>query len=232
MIEILPAVIPQSFQHLEETLSKIRGVTKRVQVDVVDGHYAKGKSWPYRDSATFDKIVSEEHGLPFWDELDYQFDLMIQNPAADMMRYVTAGASQIIIHAKSEGAIDALQPLADYRQNDYGELSIKLGVALGAHAQPEELEPFAAQYDFVQVMGIEREGRQGEPLDKKAIYLLERLRSRYPELPLQVDGGVTLENAQELVRAGATRLVAGSAIFGADDPIAAYKELYNKVNAG
>jgi ribulose-phosphate 3-epimerase len=110
---------------------------------------------------------------------------------------------------------------------------MQVGVALGAHQSPDELEPFEGRYDFVQVMGIEHEGRQGEKFDPdhKALFLLERLRRRHPQLPLQVDGGVRLDNVRSLVKAGATRLVAGSAIFEQPDIQAAYQALYTEANA-
>ncbi len=79
-------------------------------------------------------------------------------------------------------------------------------------------------------MGIEKVGFQGEPFDKHAIYLVERMRRRYPELIIQVDGGVSLENANALAKAGASRLIVGSAIFGEDDPIAASKALQVEAN--
>ncbi len=230
-IEIIPAVLPSSFKDLEQHLALMKGVTRLVQIDVVDGKYAKGKTWPFKDHATFEKIVQAEHGLPFWDELDFQFDLMLQEPAPVLKDYFAAGGSQLIVHAGSTDAVAAMQPIIDMRENDTGGFVAKVGVAIKSQDQPEVLEPFEAQFDFVQVMGIERIGRQGEPFDRHALYLVERLRNRYPQLPIQVDGGVTVENAREIVSAGANRLVAGSAIFKADDPVAAYKELYNIVNA-
>jgi ribulose-phosphate 3-epimerase len=231
MIDILPAVLPQSFKELEEKLALIAGVSKHVQIDVVDGHFAKPKTWPYRDHASFEKIVQEEHGLPFWDKLNFQFDLMIEHPEVELQNYLQAGASQVVLHMHAAGTPAALQLMVDKRTDELGTFVVRAGVALGPNDQPDLLEQFEAQFDFVQVMGIDRIGRQGEPFDRKALYLVERIRSRYPQLPIQVDGGVTLENARELAGAGATRLIAGSAIFGADDPVAAYKALYNKVNA-
>lgn len=231
-VEIIPAVLPKSFADLEAHVALINGVARQVQVDVVDGEYAKGRTWPYRDHTTFDKIVQEERGLPHWETVDYQFDLMIQHPETELKKYLSAGATQIILHAKSEGVEEAVRYMVDHR-GEMGTYAVRSGVALDAHAQPEDIDRFEGQYDFVQVMGIEHEGKQGEPFDPdhKALYLIERIRTRYPELPIQVDGGVTLENATRLVAAGATRLVAGSAVFGADDPAAAYKTLYNMVNA-
>lgn len=230
-IEIIPAVLPQSLEDLETHLSAVQSAARHVQVDIVDGHYARGKTWPYRDRHSFQRIVQEEHGLPFWDKLDYEFDLMINDPALHVMDYVHAGASRVVIHAASTGAFEALQLLIELREEG-GAFSIKAGIALGAHASPDDLEQFEAQFDFVQVMGIEKEGHQGEPFDpdKKALFLIERLHKRYPLLPIQVDGGVNQETIPQLVAAGATRLIVGSAIVKAEDPAAAYRELLTLAN--
>ncbi len=231
MIEIIPAVLAKDFKDLERQIERVRGLSKMVQIDVVDGSYARTRTWPYTDHATFEKIVEQEHGLPHWDELDFEFDLMIEDPLGELARFVQAGASSIIIHASSPGAPAALQKLVDLRE-DSGAFVVRAGLALRAHDGPEMLEQFEEQYDFVQVMGIEHEGRQGEPFDpdKRALYLVERLRHLYPALPLQVDGHAA-GHERELVKAGATRLVVGSALTQAKDPRAAYKQIYTRANA-
>lgn len=233
-IEIVPAVLPKNFKDLEDHVLQIAGKVKRVQVDIVDGVYAQGTflhkaTWPYKDHATFDTIVSQEKGLPHWDDLNYEFDLMLSNPAEKVMNYVHAGASHIVVHARSNGSVEAVQHLVDMREEG-GAFSVQVGVALMCDAQPEELNVFEAQYDYVQVMGIATIGRQGEPFDQRALHLLERLHARYPELPLQIDGGVNAERIPAFVKAGATFLVAGSAVFGTDDPASAVKELEKIAN--
>ncbi|MEK7109318.1 MAG: hypothetical protein AAB919_02680 [Patescibacteria group bacterium] len=230
-IEIIPAVLPKNWKELEEKLALMRGVTRHVQIDIVDGHFARGKTWPYKDGGQFETIVAQEHGLPLWEELDFEFDLMVEDPMAVMMDYVHAGASHVVVHAAAPSAVPAAQKLAGLNEES-GSFAVRVGVALGAHQSPDDLEPFEDQFDFVQVMGIEHEGRQGEAFDPdhKALFLLERLRRRYPHLPLQVDGGVRLENVRELVAAGATQLVCGSAIFAAEDARAAYNALYTEAN--
>jgi ribulose-phosphate 3-epimerase len=230
MTEVIPAILPASWDDLTGHIERVRGAARRVQVDVVDGRFAPDKTWPYRGGEEFARAVESGRGLPRWEELDYEFDLMVEDPAAVVLQYVQAGASRVVIHATSASALPALRQLADLQENG-GEFSAEAGVALGAHQSPDDLLPFAAQCDFVQVMGIEREGRQGEPFDRRALHLLERLRHRYPHMPLQVDGGVKLENARELSAAGATGLVAGSALFSAADFKAAYGALYNEANA-
>lgn len=230
-VDIVPAVLARSFKEIEEQCTRIAGIATRVQIDVVDGRYAKPATWPLHDGAHFKKIVEAGRGLPHWDRLDFEFDLMVEDPAAIAMEYVHAGASRVLLHAKSSSAMKALEQLLGLRDSDDGDFSVKVGVALGVEQNLDDLEPFEAQFDFVQVMGIEREGRQGQPFDQRARWLLERLRRRYPALPLQVDGGVSLENARALAEAGATRLVVGSALWSAPDLKAAYEALYNEANA-
>jgi ribulose-phosphate 3-epimerase len=230
-IEIIPAVLPHSYDELKDGLGKLRGVAPHIQIDIVDGHAAKGKTWPYKDGSRWAEIVQQEHGIPYWEELDFEFDLMVEDPAAVALDYVHAGASRVIIHAAAKTARRAVEMLAGLRDEDAEGAGIYVGIALHCDESPDALEPFAEQFDFVQVMGIEHIGKQGEPLAQKAIYLLERLRHRYSTMPLQIDGGVKLEHVKRLVEAGATRLVSGSAIMGAEDPQAAYQALYNEANA-
>ncbi len=229
MVEILPAVLVKDFKELKADIERLRGVSKRVQIDAVDGVYARGRTWPYRDSATFEKIVKDEGGLPDWDKMDFEFDLMVAEPLGELMKYVYAGASSIIIHAASSGSPSALQKLVDLREES-GAFRLRAGLALRAVDQPDILEEFEAQYDFVQIMGIDLEGRQGEEFDRRALYLLERLHRRYPALPLQVDGG-TATHVRELAAAGASHIVVGSALLRAKDPAAEYKRLYTEANA-
>lgn len=232
MVEIVPAVLPKNFKDLEKHLAAVRpgaSGAKVVQIDVVDGVFVHNRTWPYRDEGTFAKVVEEEKGLPFWEEFDFQFDLMIDHPETRVMDFVHAGGNHIILHARSAGALEAFQKLVELREEG-GALSFKAGIALLSSAQPEELEPFEAQFDFIQIMGIAKVGYQGEPFDKHAIYLVERMRKRYPDLVIQVDGGVSMENANALVKAGASRLVVGSAIFKQDDPAQAVAALRAEAN--
>ncbi len=69
MVEIIPAVLPKNFKEMEKYLAAVRpelsGV-KMAQIDVVDGKFARNRTWPYRDEGHFATIVKEEKGLPFW----------------------------------------------------------------------------------------------------------------------------------------------------------------------
>ena len=237
MVEIIPASMPKSFAELEVLVGRVHGFAKKVQVDVVDGRFARRswfspKTWPYTDRSSFNKIIKDEKGLPFWQEVDYEFDLMIEHPLEEVMNFIRAGGTHIVVHAGAPGAVEGLQKLVDVRQSDDGAFTITIGLALLPDMQPDILESFDALYDYVQVMGIKRIGRQGEPFAPQSLALIERLRKRYPDLTIQVDGGVSMKTARRLVQAGANRLVVGHAILTADNPEEAYNALYTEANVG
>jgi ribulose-phosphate 3-epimerase len=80
-------------------------------------------------------------------------------------------------------------------------------------------------------MGIAKIGRQGEPLDERIYEKIRVFRSRHPDVPVQVDGGVTLENAKKLLGLGVDSLVVGSAITRAPNPAAAFTAFENLKNS-
>ena len=212
MIEIIPAILAKSFADLKRQAELVRGSARLAQVDIV------GK-----------KIIVGEEKMPFWGEMDYEFDLMIKNPKDMALECVAIGAARLVLHEKSEGLRETLKALSNFRGG--GDTRVQVGLALAPTGDPYILQTFEEQFDFAQVMGIEKEGKQGEPFDKRAIYLIERIKRMYPKIQIQVDGGVKIENARALAQAGANRLVVGSAIFGSGDPKAAMEALYTEANA-
>lgn len=231
-VEIIPAILPHTFAALDEALGRVAGAAPLVQVDIVDGRFARGATWPYKDHKGAGSLaMQEEMGLPHWEALNFEFDLMVEDPAAVVEEYVKLGAARLVVHAASPTAPRALELLSRVNDRDDGAAVVGVGVAVGLGEPLDALLDFNDQFDFVQVMGIAHIGKQGEPLDERARTMLERLRRRYPHMQLQVDGGVRLENARALAQAGATRLVCGSAIMGADDPRAAYDALVAEANS-
>lgn len=211
MAEIIPAIIPQNYKDLEEHVRIVSNFVPLVQVDVTDGKFVQSKSWPYnnRDQDAYRQILSEDIGMPFWDTIDYEIDLMVSNPEAEARHWVAAGAGRIILHVESS---DNLKPIIEELQ---GVVSIGLAVSPGTTL--EKIYPHISEIDFVQFMGIKKIGFQGEMLEGSVLSAITKLRDSYPELIISVDGGVTLDNAYSLVKAGARRLVSGSAIYESGD---------------
>jgi ribulose-phosphate 3-epimerase len=215
--EIIPAILPQDFAEIEDKVGLIKGSAGAVQVDICDGHFVPNFTWPYKKKDnTFEQIIREDEGLPSWEELDYEFDLMVDYPEKVVDDWVSAGATRIIIHIEAKGNVaEAVEKLAG---------RIDVGLALNIDTPIETIKPFADKIQFVQLMGIDHVGFQHQEFDEKVVKKVVAIKKAFPDLLISVDGGVSLDNAGALIDAGADRLVVGSAIFGAENPLSAIEE--------
>lgn len=209
-IEIIPAILPRDFAELEDKISLIQGLVKTVQIDICDGQFVPNATWPYRkDDETFKKLLTEAEGLPGWKELNFEIDLMANKAEEIVDEWVIAGASRIILHVEMKGDLrDAIAKLQDRAE---------IGLAFNVETPIDLIEPFKDQIQFVQCMGIDQIGFQGQKFDPEVVAKIKTIREKYPELPISVDGGVSMESAPMLIEAGANRLVVGSAIFNSDN---------------
>jgi len=219
--EIIPAVIPKSFEELSEKLALVKSFAPTVHIDANDGVFTREPSWPYggTDEEVFTAITEEKDGLPFWDSLDYEAHLMVAKPEEKVAAWVQAGAMRIIVHVEAIHDFDALW-------STVGELT-ELVLALKLQTPLETLEPFAERIEGIHLMTILQIGYQGVGFDETSLDRVKAAHAQYPNLPISVDGGITTENAKALFDAGASRLVVGSAIVGSEDPEYTYRELEN-----
>jgi len=228
MAEILPALMPKNFLELEQYAKQFKGLVNTVQVDVMDGVFVPEASWPYNDGdVSFKEIVSLSLDLPESGSIDYEFDLMISAPEESIKSWMQTRASRFIFHVESIkdqiwfwkhlSRIKDLTPAPDAK-------TVEIGLALNTTTSNEEVYPYVDKIDFVQCMGIEKIGFQGQRFDERVLDKIEDLRKRFPKLIISVDGGVSLETAPKLIAAGADRLVSGSAILESGDIKNAIKE--------
>jgi ribulose-phosphate 3-epimerase len=226
MTEVIPAILAKDFEELREKLAKVVGVTHLVQVDICDGKFVPSVSWPMggRDTKSVEVILAEEEGLPYWDSLDFEFDLMVQDAYKQFEFFTRLGAKKIVFHleAEGEGFKEFLEGLDMYTRDN-----IQIGLALNTTTGIEKLSPFINLIDFVQCMGIAKIGYQGEPFDERVLEQIKNLRSKYPELIISIDGSVNETTAPLLVEAGANRLIVGSLLMNCYDVKETIKELEN-----
>lgn len=219
MIEIIPAIMPGSFEDLEDKLSLVAHYVKTVQLDIMDGKFVKSRSWPYysSDRASFQDLLTENEGLPYWDVIDFEIDLMVANPEEVIDDWITAGASRLIVHVESTKhipkIIEKLHQRFAYEGASKKEAGIELGLALNPSTPTDAVLPYLEDVHFIQFMGIDTIGLQGQPFDDRVIDKIRDFHSAHPEMVISIDGGVTLDNAKALVEAGAKHLISGSAIF-------------------
>ena len=219
-MQIIPAILPKDFKDLEGHVAQVKGLVSLVQIDICDGQFTPQASWPYRKhDSNFDAITKEDRGLPFWEEVEYEFDLMVNKPEDVVLDYVVAGASRIVLHVEAKGNIlEAIEKLKG---------KVEIGVALNISTSLDAIEPFKSKIQYIQLMGIDRVGFQGQPLDDNVYTLSYEVKKRYPTLPIQIDGGVNQETAPLLKAAGADRLIIGSAIFEAENVVEAIERFKN-----
>jgi ribulose-phosphate 3-epimerase len=212
MNEIIPAILPRTFEDLSGTLARLRGVPLTVQLDICDGFFVPERTWPMSpsDRAHFAEILKGDEGLPYWQDFNFEVDLMVHAPEKFVPQWIAAGVSRIVVHLESRHEWHEVRDAA-------GD-SVEVGLAIDLDPPYEKLAAYVPRVDYLQVMGIARLGRQGENLDDRVFGLVERIRKDFPDVTIQVDGGVAGSDIARLVEAGATRLVSGSYILSAEDP--------------
>jgi len=221
MNEIIPAILPKNYEDLKNKISLVRGFAPIIQIDICDGIFVPSRTWPYESTSTdahFTAILNEQEGLPFWEDVDFELDLMVADGVENFDIYNKLGAKRIIFH------IEAVKNLEDFRDflegiDPYMREVMELGVAIDIATSLEKLYSLIPHIDFVQCMGIDKIGFQGESFDEKVIDNIKILKEKYPELIISVDGGINLEVGTKLIDAGVDRLIVGSAIFNTDDII-------------
>jgi ribulose-phosphate 3-epimerase len=238
MTEIIPAVLAENFSELNEKLSKFVNVADIVQIDICDGKFVPSVSWPMgrRDAGSVEDILNEENGLPYWEDLNFEFDLMVLNAHKQFDFFARLGAKRIVFHLEAETEKDpegkSTSNGAGFKEflesmDPYFKDNIEIGIAINTNTDIAKLDPFINLVDFVQTMGIEKIGFQGEPFDEKVLGQIKNLKKKYPELTITVDGSVNENTARALIEAGASRLVVGSALLNSFDIRETFKEFEN-----
>lgn len=226
---IVPAIIPTSKQDLEEKLARLSGVCEEVQIDIVDGVYARPASWPYLgDTSEPSRMLAAGEMLPKVGEFRFEIDLMSQDPESAAGTWIGLGATRLTVHAESSRYIsrflDTTRSLYGH-DKDFVPGLLSLGIAIGTETDLSLIEPLLDRVTYVQFMGIRTIGHQGEPFAPGVLSRIAAFKRKHPDIEITIDGGVTRENAPKLLDAGVKRLVVGSAIWKAPDPVEAYRAL-------
>jgi ribulose-phosphate 3-epimerase len=212
MIEIVPSILSADFARLAEEIARVeRGGARMLHLDVMDGHFVP--------NLTIGPPVIESVRKATRAHLDVH--LMIENPDRYAADFVRAGANSVLVHQEACRHLDGTLELIKKE----GAMA---GVVLNPATPVAVLEDVLPVADYVLLMSV-NPGFGGQ---KFIPYVLDKVRKldamrreRKLALPIEIDGGVHLENLAEVVRAGCDWIVTGSAIFHSPDPEATVREM-------
>lgn len=211
MFKLAPSILSADFSKLGEHVSLIeKGGADVIHVDVMDGHFVPNISF----GAAVMKSLNGKTSLK------YDVHLMIENPDKYIEDFVTDNTEYITVHQ------EACTHLHRTLQHIKG-LGIKAGVSINPATPVCMLEDILQDVDMVLVMSVNPGfgGQKFIPIALEKIKKLAQIRSEKGlKFEIEVDGGVTLDNATIISEAGADILVAGSAVFGAKDIVERTKE--------
>lgn len=206
MIKIAPSILAADFLHLEKDVETVNKYADIFHLDVMDGVFVPNISFGF---PVIEAIAKKA-------EKPLDVHLMIVEPEKYVERFAKAGASMISFHLNATS-----DPSAVLRK--IRSFGVKAGLVINPDIPVESLYPYLAEADFILLMSVFA-GFGGQKFIEETYDRVRTLKSEIVrqglDLMLEVDGGVSAANARALTEAGFNILVAGSAVFKAEDPAA------------
>ena len=210
---IIPAINCKDY---ETALSRVKLADKFLNskyrwmhLDVVDGVFAPTTTWGSPEELK--KICSQ------FPDIKFEIHLMVENPASVAEDWLKSGAKRLIVHVESHGDPEKVRVIT----HQYGaEAMLSGGPGVSAQKHYEAGKHFS----FLQVLSVSP-GFAGQEFSQEAEQKISFLRSKLPNVKIEIDGGVNDETIGIAKTAGADVAISASFIFGADNPQEAYETL-------
>ncbi len=217
MPQVAPSILSADFANLERDIHLVEEAGAQIiHVDVMDGHFVPNLTIGMRVIEAIRKVTG----------LSLDVHLMISNPEAMAPRFVDSGADSVTVHYEAATHLD--QIVSELKRN-----GARAGVALNPHTPVAVLEEILPSCDQVLVMSV-NPGYGGQTIIPSSFPKVRKLKDQVLKLGLdvkiEIDGGIGVGNTGDAVRAGVDIIVAGSAIYAAENPVAAFAAMQSAAN--
>jgi len=224
-IKILPAILEKNFSEIEKKILKVWEYVDLVQIDICDGKLTPSKTFASSGCfVSFEKLLKikkkiwklqEKKGLK--KSFDIEIDLIVDmenGPKGRGDKFLNSifslNPKRIIFHFS--GVKDWDKIFSFFKENKM-KTKIALGIWLSDDVKKINKLMEKYNFDYIQIMGIDKVGYGGQKLSKKIFKKIEYFSKKYPEKVIQIDGGVKITNVQKLKKFGASSFVVGSGIY-------------------
>jgi len=208
---ITPSILSANFATLQAEIDAVEPYSDWLQVDVMDGHFVPNLSF----GAPVLKWVKTK--------LPLDVHLMVSNPADRIDEFLALNVSNITFHAEVTSEKERKEIISRIRKNGKATAGIALNPDTGLHVIDDVIDTI----DVVLIMSV-NPGFGGQEFISIVLEKVRALKATHPKLMVQIDGGINRATAKLAREAGVDNIVAGSAIFGAQDRKAAIEELRGK----
>lgn len=208
-IIIAPSILAADAARLNEEIEKVKDA-KWLHLDIMDGHFVPNLSFSAHIVAALRKCSN----------LFFDTHLMITDPEKYIDDFLKAGSDNITVHYESILDNERLIKIAEYLHNK----GVKAGISIKPKTPVEVLKPILDKFDMLLIMTVEP-GFGGQSYMADMEPKIKWARENYPELDIQVDGGIGDKTIKGAAEAGANIFVAGSSVFGAEDKANAIQNL-------
>ncbi|MBU0597647.1 ribulose-phosphate 3-epimerase [Patescibacteria group bacterium] len=193
MANIVPALLTNNLELLKNQLAQLEELVEWVQIDIIDGQFAKNKT------ITIDQAIKAPTSLKI------EFDLMVADPENYIDKCRQANAERIFFHIE---ATDKPKDLIE----EIKAQGMEAGISINPDTPVEKIKPVISLVGRVLVMSV-TPGWQGQAFIAETIERIKQIKKMAPNLPVAVDGGIKLDNAYQAAEAGAEYLSVGSALW-------------------
>mgnify|MGYP000318421453 CR=1 FL=1 len=203
--KIIPAILATTIEEFNEKLNHLLSFSNEIQIDVMDGAFVKESS--------FD--LFELNSLP--EDKKFECHLMVAHPLEYINHMKRLGIKKVVFH-------DEIDEDTETAIEGYKKEGFEVFLAINPETEPGVIEKYISIVGGIMLMSVEP-GKSGQEFIHSSLVKARYLREKYPDLILEMDGGINKENIKDVFESGVNIVAIGSGILKAQNPEEEWEEL-------